>query len=544
VIVSPPHSPEQPAIPRRASDGRTGSPPPPARRADEEETDSPPNEEREETQLNTRRNSGPLQPPPTSFGIQAGTRPHSIAGAPYNPFARTLATSEAAYGLQKDTGKQDADGSGQQRQGAGRPALDVDAFKNILLTGSATPSPPTSQQTQQKPQDSSSSTDTSSVSRHSLFDQMQEAHPESPRTSFDDHPNYTYGFEDDSDDDAHNEHSSLMGPVASRPVEEGPPPPPKQKQARAFPQTVSFADFDESVSSPSTPASARMPHINNQQLQSIMRQSNSGSPSDLNKPLPPPPAESGSSLLDTDAPQGRGADISKSGDQAQAKKPPPPPVSRRQGQPSTGQPGRPRSTSNVSQSSAHNSEKGAPPPPPSRRVQPAWVTSSPAVETPPSLPTPPSESKTMPPPPPPLRRMPSKSGPKAVSNASRTGLPRNDSSGALNYSSSGQAPPAPPPRRGAQSKRSSVDGPPISLVTRRASGTDYRRTSGHSFESDRSVSLSSLQQVAEPAEDEESMQSSAPASAVMVTPERDILADMSAFQAEIEALRAQAAKDG
>ncbi|KAK4549096.1 hypothetical protein LTR36_007552 [Oleoguttula mirabilis] len=556
VIQTPPHSPEEPSIPRRLSD-ETGSPPPPVTRAADEDTDSTTtaDSDLEQALVNTRRNSGSVPPPPTSFGILAGTR------APYNPFARTLETTEARFAVQSrqegPLGKETLDGAAAQAwPGAGKPALDVDAFKNILMGGGAVPPPPVAAQQQPKPQDSSSSTDTSSVSRQSIFDPMHEAHPESPRTSFDDHHSA-------SDDDGDDEHSSLMGPVSSRPVEEGPPRPPKHTHGRVYPQTVSFADFDESIPATYPPAAPRTPPVNTQLLQGIMRPSTPRSPSDLNKPLPPPPAEPMPPLDAVSVPQ-QSIPASQqppvvapvAEEQPPAKKaPPPPPTSRRQGTTGAGQ-GRPRSESNLSQSSARQPEadkplkatdniiKPAPPPPPSRRTLPVSNSPVPAIETPPSVPSPtqaPAEPNIMPPPPPRRQARSGASVSRTPSNASRTSLPRSDSFSTMT-AASGQAPPAPPPRRGGATKRNSMDGPPNTLSTRRASGIDHRRASGQSFESDRTPSISSLQQVDEPGEIEQPHTSSAPI--MTANGSRDILADMFSLQAEIEALRAQTSKAG
>ncbi|KAH9845181.1 hypothetical protein Tdes44962_MAKER06755, partial [Teratosphaeria destructans] len=518
VIQTPPHSPEEPSIPRRASDGLTGSPPPPkVRRDDDDDVESAANSDLEQAQINTRRNSGPLQPPTTTFGIQTSTKSSAAgSGLPYNPFARTLATSEARYGLHNKSEQQEEINGNSDRQSAGRPALDVDAFKNILLTGKAAPS---ARIDQRQPSGDSihdrSSTQPSAASGYSAFDQMHEAFPESPRTSLDDYARYS----DDTDDDDSNEDSSLMGPIESRPVEEGPTPPPKQ--ARAYPQTVSFADFDNTLN-PNTPP------LNTQFLQRNANPGLSRSPSDLNKPLPPPPVVSTSESQPTEqvqpAREGNPREQINDTETPQAKRPPPVPASRRQGQSTPAQKdGRTRSSSNVSQSSSQYGDK--PPPPPSRRPQSMYSSlPSSAKETPTCL----SNGSRIQPPPPP-RRMISKSGTPSIrtaSTASRHSLQRNDSSNAL--PTSGAIPPAPPPRRGGQN-RNSAEGPPISLATRRVSA------SAQSFESDRSVSLSSLRQVAEPGGGEEAISSPAPGSAA----ERDILADMSAFQAEIDALRAQ-----
>jgi hypothetical protein len=422
--------------------------------------------------------------------------------APYNPFARTLATSDAHLGLQRAT----AEERGNERPAGGAPKMNVDMFKNLLLTGSAGPSPPVTQPTQpQRPQDSSSSTDTSSVSRQSLFDHTHEMHMESPRTSFDQE---SIPDEDEQD----NEHSSLMGPTISRPEAEGPPPPPKHRHGKALgpkgPQTVSFADFNESIPTGwQQPSGPRTPPVNSA-LQGILRPSTSRSPSsDLNKPLPPPPEK-----LATPEPFARKTSTQQlatpQADTTQPKKtpPPPPPASRRQAQ-AQSQP-RSRSNSSLTQDSLQEDEsprptpKAVPPPPPSRRSYMPPAQGSPAIETPPATEpsSPMSESKPMPPPP---RRNLSKGSSSHIrssSNASGHSIQRHESGGA--------APPAPPPRRGA------------------ARESKIRRPSEHSLGSD----TSSLRQIHE----------TTPETEPPKEPQRDIMADLAALQAEVDALRANA----
>ncbi|KAK3621192.1 hypothetical protein LTR22_025296 [Elasticomyces elasticus] len=538
VIQTPPHSPEEPHIPRRFSDGKTGSPPPPHTRSlDGDDTDSTTTADSdvERAALNTGRKSGSLPPSilSTSSGGQGGTR------APYNPFARTLATSEAAFGLQEAT--PDGTAQSQRQGGAGRPALGVDAFASILMNGSAVPFPPTgAANTSQRPQDSSSSTDTS-VSQHSIFDPIHDAHPESPRTSFDYNP-------DDSDgENGDDEHSSLMGPVSARPVEEGPPAPPKHKHGRAFPQTVSFADFDENIPSIPTPPRIQTPPVSATTLVPPTPRS----PSDLNKPLPAPP------LVPTNTPSlelphrlgpasYQPAMPAQPETQAPAKKaPPPPPTSRRRGGGSEADAGRARSESNLSQSSTQQSElrpttslepanaKSAPPPPPSRRAHQSGNSPSPAIDNPPN-PIPQStpdtstgETKAVPPPPP--RRQLSTRGTSIVrtpSSASRASLPRSDSFTTNPINISGNAPPAPPPRRGAASKRNSI--------------ADHRRTSGQSFVSVSASERSADMQNGVPEETEDLEPESMVSSAATARPPSSVLADLDAFQAEIEALRTRA----
>lgn len=442
--------------------------------------------------------------------------------APYNPFARTLATSEAHLGLQRATTEE----RGNDKSAGGPPKMNVDMFKNLLMTGSASPSPPVTQPTQpQRPQDSSSGTDTSSVSRQSLFDPAHELHPESPRTSFD---QQSISDEDDEED---NEHVSLMGPTTSRPEAEGPPPPPKHRHGKPLgpkgPQTVSFADFNESIPAGwQQPSGLRTPPVNSP-LQGILRPSTPRSPSsDLNKPLPPPPE----AHTVPDAPAQTMANHTPTAPQStpqleapQPKKipPPPPPSSRRQGQSQVQN--RSRSGSTLTQNSIQEEEnetpkptsKAVPPPPPSRRAHnplpaPPQPQSTSAVETPPTTEpsSPMSENKPMPPPP---RRNPSKNSGhgsshiRSSSNASSHSIPRLEG---------GAPPPAPPPRRGAATGRSA------------AGDNRHRRSSEHSLASE----TSSLRQIDEGRSDD--------ATPKEKEPQRDIMADLAALQAEVDALRA------
>lgn len=512
-IISPPQSPvDVPERPRRLSDGKTGSPPPPPVTVTPEDVaatnaTSTADPDLQRALLNTQRNSDGAEPLPPPG-------PTGVMRAPYNPFARTLATSDAQLGVQRATTEE----RGNERPAGGPPKMNVDMFKNILMTGSASPSPPVTQHTQpQQPQDSS--TDTSSVSRQSLFDPAHELHPESPRTSFDQQSI------SDKDEEEDNEHVSLMGPTTSRPEPEGPPPPPKHRHGKALgpkgPQTVSFADFNESIPAGwQQPPGVRTPPVNSP-LQGILRPSTPRSPSsDLNKPLPnkplPPPPEAQAAPeapaqpMANDKPETLPSVLQPEASLPKKTPPPPPPTSRRQNQ---GQ-NRSRSGSNLTQNSIQEEDetpkpvtKAVPPPPPSRRAHQASAQPSPAVETPPITEpsSPVSENKPMPPPP---RRNPSKSGSSHIrssSNASSHSIPRHEG---------GAPPPAPPPRRGAGTARSSM------------SEHGYRRSSVHSVGSD----ASSLRQI------DEGTHAEAPPE----QPERDIMADLAALQAEVDALRAGA----
>ena len=512
-IISPPQSPvDAPERPRRLSDGRTGSPPPPPVTVTPEDVaatnaTSTADPDLQRALLNTRRNSHGAEPlpPPAPIGVMR---------APYNPFARTLATSDSQLGVQRAATEE----RGNERPSGGPPKMNVDMFKNLLMTGSVSPSPPVTQHT--RPQQSQhSSTDTSSASRQSLFDPAHESHPESPSTSFD-RQSIT-----DEDEEEDNEHVSLMGPTTSRPEPEGPPPPPKHRHGRALrpkgPQTVSFADFNESIPAGwQQPPGVRTPPVNSP-LQGILRPSTPRSPtSDLNKPLPnkplPPPPEAQAapeaptSTMVNEKPETLPSVPQPEASLPKKTPPPPPPTSRRQGQ---GQ-NRSRSGSNLTQNSIQEEDetpksaaKAIPPPPPARRAHQASAQPSPAVITPPITEpsSPVSDNKPIPPPP---RRNPSKPGSSHIrssSNASSHSIPRHEG---------GAPPPAPPPRRGAGTARSSM------------SENGYRRSSVHSVGSD----ASSLRQIGGGAHAEEPPKQ----------PERDIMADLAALQAEVDALRAGA----
>ncbi len=396
------------------------------------------------------------------------------SGAPFNPFARTLATKEAQFGLQRNAnGADQQDGEGSD----GKKKMDVDMFKNILLTGSAAPSPPAGSLSAGTA--SSINTEASSASQTSYLDPWNQ---ETPRTSFD-----QIDSASDSSDGEDEERSGLMSGSTTRLDDFAPPAPPKQSAvrpaARRGPQTVSFSDFDEEITEASR---TKVPggHGHMQVPPTLHRVG-----SDLNKPLPPPPENSTPRTTEVPAEYVSMQDepsIAVAGDNLEEKKapPPPPPVSRRVGQPT----GRRRSSSNGTQASlqeeAISVNKAVPPPPPARKAKasPALVAEKPA-STPPPAPTL-EQVKAVPPPPP--RRMASRAGSsmtRTSSTASRSSIQRSD------------APPAPPPRR-ARRESSDLESNAVNEATTNAETST------------------------------------------------DILADMSAFQAEIEALRRKAGGEG
>ncbi|KAI4664908.1 uncharacterized protein J4E79_003207 [Alternaria viburni] len=188
----------------------------------------------------------------------------SPGNVPANPFSRTLASLEP----QDKESEEERTNTGRPMLGNSRASLDVESFKNLLLTGKATPrpsGPPQQSMSASQPVagaqfETSSSTDTSSVSRQSLFEPIQESHADSPRTSV---------------DMADSEEDESMGLVSE--VKKGkkkPPPAPKHRHGKLVtqrqPQTVSFESF--AATEPTPPPAIRRTDS-----------------SDTNKPLPPTP---------------------------------------------------------------------------------------------------------------------------------------------------------------------------------------------------------------------------------------------------------------
>ncbi|KAJ9647121.1 hypothetical protein H2199_002107 [Coniosporium tulheliwenetii] len=403
-ITSPPRSPPQASSPppnnplvRRLSGGQhAGSPPPSVRTPSPENSGNPQDDpfgksseggestEDEELIQNTRRNSGSIGPAITA------------AAAPTNPFSKTLATlapSSSPTPLHREAAATPERAAADQiGTGAGRGSMDVDSFKRLLMTGTASSSASAystavpSVSVHHRSQsgiggDSSSSTDTSSVSRQSIFEPVQEPQLESPRTS------YELSITDD------DESSNLMG-EGRRPDKKKRPPPPTGKrrhgklvQQRA-PQTVSFSDFSMSISSPGVQPPS--PVDANKPLPPLQRTS-----SDLNKPLPPPPPahfnpDVQPAVAEEDVVQIAGPEITatpppiEDAPPTQRKKPPTPPLARRQSQrkslgperlssnPTPIPPSQPQETARsetlFSLPPSSNPSTKPPPPPPARRT--------------------------------------------------------------------------------------------------------------------------------------------------------------------------------
>ncbi|KAJ4332592.1 hypothetical protein N0V87_008285 [Didymella glomerata] len=495
----------------------------------------------------------------------------SPSAVPANPFAKTLASMEP----QRAGGEDRASAEGAT-PGNNRASLDVESFKNMLLTGRPYP-----RQTTQAPQpvapssasaavvESGSSTDASSISRQSLLEPAQEAPAESPRTS------YEMGRSDEDE-------VAGLAPERTR-SKKKPPPAPAHRHGKLVsprqPQTVPFEGFTVSKAAPSP----------------VTRPRNT---SDTSKPLPPTPILSPPPLnIDTpDKPRSNTSppferpeeSLSRSNSLQQKRAPPPVPLARRQSQlRQSSAENRSRSSSSLTLSSQHSldvppagvmptsgevasnattipSSKAPPPPPPSRHgARLSDIVSSSANSSSTELP----QRSTS------VRTIGSSRGPSSrrstlegepevpLSRTASTASKRNSLRLASSESSSGMAPPPPPPRRRPGSGRSSLDqqrpfilssSPTESRRTsteHRRTSTDLRRTSLDNNRRASGASEHSLRHEYAPAEDknaseyalysprEEAEDTLASAGTETRKDSNNILDDMEKFQREIDELR-------
>ena len=446
---------------------------------------------------------------------------------PANPFQKTLATMEHTEGAQ---GSVSTDDAGVSK--AGKPSMDVDAFKRLLMTGStggtneysgafvnnaptvpsAANSQPPTNATPHSVNDGTS-TDTSSVSKQSLFEPIQENHPESPRTS----------HEVSDPDDERRPYSADGQSKSSRPK----PPPPSHKHGKLIKIELRDENQTSGLESPALLGAKK----SEQSLYSRSSVQSNPSLTDLNKPLPPPPPPRASheadreSIFDVES-AGKTPEPPSPGASVKRKTPPAPPLSRRHSQLVSDskliatQSGRlsPNFEEPLSfeDDASSNMFKG-PPPPPSRR--PASIRSSYsydlAITSPPIISPGSDISVKSPPPVPPPTRMASKrvSGrPPSVHSMDISGKRL-----------SAVHPPPPPPRQRASS-RTSMEAPALSSpAPSRASGEYLRK----SMEEKRRGSHASQPDSSGYGETENTPP---------VGP-NNILADLAALQREVDALR-------
>ena len=409
---------------------------------------------------------------------------HETASNPFSkPMLPGLITEKIPSSAQQDIQTRSTNSLGAA---GGKVHLDVDEFKRLLLTGdkaltsSGASEIPAAHATplQSMHGDSSSNTDTSSLSRQSILDSQTDLRLETPRTS----------HEISTSDEEQQFKASIRSPSSKRSL----PPVPRSRGGKTMksssPRTTTFPNF-------ALAESQERPEI-----QSTLPSPKSST--NLNKPLPLPPIADQPEIppeLSTelsDAPASR------------SRIPPPPPLSRRHSQlRSKGTTSSPRASASIPEgisSESHHEDSplsaipkaSAPPPPPPRRKgrdrsqssseNPSLTDLSSQVQ--------PQSAK---PPPPPSRnphvlpaRLPARESPR-TSIGSTTA-------------------PSPPPRRRASSGSSFGS-------TRRVSNDISNLNSG-------SNTIMQLTQAHD-------------YSITPVTEGTDIMADLSALQREVDALR-------
>ena len=211
------------------------------------------------------------QLPPNA--AKAPPKAQRMLGIPSNPFQKKVPSAERSYLDENDDG-----GAGISRNPStlsNRPQLDVDAFTRLLLTGEKQSSAASTPSVNILPLqgilgETSSNTDASSLSRQSIQESQTESHLETPRTSHESSPSV-------------DEIQKSMGKSSSL-YDIGAPRTPRANNERTGRSTSSVVS-DFSTSLPPTELPMQRPR-------SPMRDSPTLSPrssTDLNKPLPPPP---------------------------------------------------------------------------------------------------------------------------------------------------------------------------------------------------------------------------------------------------------------
>ncbi|KAK0114007.1 hypothetical protein ONS95_014250 [Cadophora gregata] len=412
--------------------------------------------------------------------------------APANPFSKTLETME-------NPEREFPAAHPPNTAAAGRASMDVEAFKRLLMTGNAGLGTPPAQPSApahvaHAVGDGGSSTDTSSISRQSIFEAVQEPLPESPRTS--------HEISEPEDD------RRLISEPSAAPRKK--PPPPSSRHGKLIKVELRDEGTPNALQSPPTPGS-----ITSQNYFS----SSPRSQTDLNKPLPPAPPRASheserESVFDKES-AGKTPEPPSPSTSIRKKNPPAPPLSRRHSQMVSGLK---LTRSNSARLSLKPEEElpriplqenrrpsidsvRAPPPPPSRRLGAARGTSHTTLTS--------QSTASLPAPPPARGSSRSLSGGKPPSVLSLDLTSPNPP----NKRASVMAPPPPPPRHG----RSSMDAQSPGN-SQRPSG-EYSRRSNESARRGSNFSSGQPEKATEPAN------------------KHDILADLSKLQREIDALR-------
>lgn len=212
------------------------------------------------------QNEAPPLPEEAMLGVAAGgvgqspaqiQQPYTAGrGPPPNPFEKTLED------IERD-GKQ-----AEQMAGSGKAGMDVEAFKRLLLTGQGPVPAPAPAPTQAG--DGGSITETSSISRQSISDAAHVAQ-ETPRTSHE-------ISEPEADDDKRALLSNPPAPQRTGSRKKAPPPPPATRHGKLIKLELKDKEKEASLALERKLSGS-----------SLARRPASTSPTDVNKPLPPPP---------------------------------------------------------------------------------------------------------------------------------------------------------------------------------------------------------------------------------------------------------------
>ncbi len=430
-----------------------------------------------------------------------------------NSLQKTLAKN-AFVTSTSDTGERSEDGIPNAATGAIKPHYDVDEFKRLLLTGetsvaeaSALSTPSIHGQGTQNVGDTSSNTDASSISRHSIFEPLPEISQDTPRTSHEVSPS--------------GEERQLPVQNLSPRTERIRPPAPKTRHGNpasgTVPQNLSCQDSGLSLQSSGN---------SNTTFPGWSTIDSPQTPTDLNKPLPLTPAVEPlegavlkPALYANRRP--RSEYIKPEGTQTNSlplkREPPAPPLARRRSQ------RRPISLIGPSGRSMRISEENLV----ESKAQPQWI---PLVSP-------------KPPPPPPRRSGPTRSLSTASTSSSISAFRAPSTTSATddeNTNTSKSPPPLPPTRT---PSISSVKRPPRPSPDAKSSPTmapplpPRRRGSSHGSVTQ---SRSSGEYRADRCRSDSGASSIPPIGATPLGPgadDKDVLADLTALQREVDELR-------
>lgn len=214
-------------------------------------------------------------PPQKSEAEQTEDRPPSTPHrAPPNPFQRTLQDIE----LGSDETQQN-----QETVPGARGALDVDAFKRLLLTGQAGPAAPAQSTGNSRGGDGANQTDTSSLSRQSVSGA-------STQPSIQDTPRTSHEISDREVDDGRHDVTGSARPNVQAPTTlRKKPPPPSSRHGKLIKPGPAAKGSLEDAPAGSSALTTQAPREATTPLSSPLQQAST--PLKVNKPLPVPPSE-------------------------------------------------------------------------------------------------------------------------------------------------------------------------------------------------------------------------------------------------------------